>query len=188
MQNLGIIIIDEEHDSSYKAESTPKYDSKEVARYMAKNMNIPLVLGSATPDLASYYRAKREEIVLLQLTKRANNASLPNVQIVDLRDELANGNKSMISRKLYQEIERNLENKKQTILFLNRRGFSTFVMCRECGYTAKCKNCNINLTYHANKNRLKCHYCGYEIPALKVCPECGSDQVGKTNKRVIPKC
>ena len=177
VQNLGIIIIDEEHDSSYKAESTPRYDSKEVARYMAKNMNIPLVLGSATPDLASYYRAKKEEIVLLQLTKRANNASLPNVQIVDLRDELANGNKSMISRKLYQEIERNLENKKQTILFLNRRGFSTFVMCRECGYTAKCKNCNINLTYHANKNRLKCHYCGYEIPALKVCPECGSDQI-----------
>lgn len=177
VQNLGIIIIDEEHDSSYKAESTPRYDSKEVARYMAKNMNIPLVLGSATPDLASYYRAKKEEIVLLQLTKRANNASLPNVQIVDLRDELANGNKSMISRKLYQEIERNLENKKQTILFLNRRGFSTFVMCRECGYTAKCKNCNINLTYHANKNRLKCHYCGYETPALKVCPECGSDQI-----------
>lgn len=177
VQNLGIIIIDEEHDSSYKAESTPRYDSKEVARYMAKDMNIPLVLGSATPDLASYYRAKKEEIVLLQLTKRANNASLPNVQIVDLRDELANGNKSMISRKLYQEIERNLENKKQTILFLNRRGFSTFVMCRECGYTAKCKNCNINLTYHVNKNRLKCHYCGYEIPALKVCPECGSDQI-----------
>ena len=177
VQNLGIIIIDEEHDSSYKAESTPRYDSKEVARYMAKDINIPLVLGSATPDLASYYRAKKEEIVLLQLTKRANNASLPNVQIVDLRDELANGNKSMISRKLYQEIERNLENKKQTILFLNRRGFSTFVMCRECGYTAKCKNCNINLTYHVNKNRLKCHYCGYEIPALKVCPECGSDQI-----------
>ena len=177
LEDLGLIIIDEEHDSSYKAESVPRYDAKEVARFLAKENNIPLLLGSATPDISSYYKAQKEEIMLLPLTKRANDASLPTVEIVDLREELANGNKSMFSRKLYDEISKNLQNKKQTILFLNRRGFSTFVMCRECGYTAKCKNCNINLTYHASKGKLKCHYCGYETEILKKCPECGSNQI-----------
>ena len=177
VDNLGIIIIDEEHDSSYKAENSPRYDAREVARKIAKDKNIPLVLGSATPDLESYYKAKNEEIMLLKLTKRANDASLPEVTVVDLREELAQGNKSMISRKLYDAIYENISQKKQTILFLNRRGFSTFVICRKCGYTAKCRNCNINLTYHSNKNKLKCHYCGHEIPALTTCPECGSDQI-----------
>ena len=177
VKNLGVIIIDEEHDSSYKAESVSRYDSKEIARYIARENNIPLVLGSATPDLCSYYKAQKEEIMLLELSNRANQSTLPDVQIVDLREELANGNKSMISKKLYNEIQKNLENKKQTILFLNRRGFSTFIICRNCGYTAKCKNCNINLTYHSNKNKLKCHYCGYEMPILKTCPECGSEQI-----------
>ncbi len=177
IENIGMIIIDEEHDSSYKAESVPRYDAKEVARQIARQANIPLVLGSATPDLGSYFRANKEEITLLKLESRANQASLPEVEIVDLREELAQGNKSMISRKLYEAIQHNIQNHKQTILFLNRRGFSTFVMCRECGYTAKCKNCNINLTYHANKHRLKCHYCGYETNILTSCPECGSNQI-----------
>ena len=177
VENIGIIIIDEEHDSSYKAESNPRYDAKEVARQIAKQSNIPLVLGSATPDLGSYYRAKKEEITLLKLSSRANQASLPEVEVVDLREELAHGNKSMISGKLNEAIANNIQNHKQTILFLNRRGFSTFVMCRECGYTAKCKNCNINLTYHVNVNRLKCHYCGYETNVLTTCPECGSSQI-----------
>lgn len=177
VEDIGIIIIDEEHDSSYKAESNPRYDAKEVARKIAEQANIPLVLGSATPDLESYYRAKKEEITLLKLTSRANQASLPEVEVIDLREELAHGNKSMISRKLNEAIANNIQNRKQTILFLNRRGFSTFVMCRECGYTAKCKNCNINLTYHANVNRLKCHYCGYETGVLTTCPECGSSQI-----------
>ena len=176
-KDIGIIIIDEEHDSSYKAESNPRYDAKEVARRIAKQANIPLVLGSATPDLESYYRAEKEEITLLKLTSRANQASLPEIEVIDLREELAHGNKSMISRKLNEAIANNIQNRKQTILFLNRRGFSTFVMCRECGYTAKCKNCNINLTYHANVNRLKCHYCGYETSVLTTCPECGSSQI-----------
>ena len=154
VENLGIIIIDEEHDSSYKAGQTPRYAAKEVARKIAQNANIPLVLGSATPDMESYYRAKNEEITLLKLNKRANHASLPEVEIVDLREELASGNKSMISQKLYDAISENIIKKKQTILFLNRRGFSTFVMCRECGYTAKCKNCNINLTYHAHAGKI----------------------------------
>ena len=177
VQNLGIIIIDEEHDSSYKAENTPRYDAKEVARKIAKEENIPLVLGSATPCLESYYRAQKEEIVHLKLTKRANDCVLPEVEVVDLREELAHGNKSMISKRLYDLIEQNLNNKEQIILFLNRRGFSTFVMCRECGYTAKCKNCDISLTYHSSKNKLKCHYCGYETPILKKCPECQSSQI-----------
>ena len=177
ISDLGIIIIDEEHDGSYKSETTPRYHTKEVARYLAKENNIPLVLGSATPDLDSYYRTQKEETTLLELNKRANNASLPNVEIVDLRQELQEGNKTMISGKLHKAIKENLENKKQTILFLNRRGFSTFVMCRDCGNTIKCKNCDITLTYHASTKKLKCHYCGYEIPMVKECPECHSKNI-----------
>ena len=176
-QNLGIIIIDEEHDSSYKSEMTPKYDAKEVAKKIAQDCNIPLILGSATPDIDTYYKAANEEIMLLELHARANNTQMPKVEIVDLREELANGNKTMISEKLYNAIQTNIENKHQTILFLNRRGFSTFIMCRNCGYTATCKNCNIHLTYHANQNKLKCHYCGYEEKNPSVCPECGSTQI-----------
>lgn len=177
VKNLGIIIIDEEHDSSYKSEMTPRYNAKEIAEVLAKKNRIPLILGSATPDINTYYKAINNEIVLLELTKRANKASLPNVEIVDLREELANGNRSMISTKLFSEIEKNLKDKKQTILFLNRRGFSTFIMCRNCGYTAKCKNCNVTLTYHYRENKLKCHYCGYETNAIKICPECKSTNI-----------
>lgn len=150
IQNLGLIIMDEEHDQSYKSETTPKYHAREIARYLAKENSISLVLGSATPDLETFYKTQTGEIKLLELSKRANNAKLPNVEIVDLRNELEQGNKTMISGKLYKAIKENLQNNKQTILFLNRRGFSTFVMCRECGHTIKCKNCDITLTYHAN--------------------------------------
>ncbi len=175
--NLGIIIIDEEHDSSYKSEMPPRYNAKEVATQIAKYNNIPLLLGSATPDIVTFYKAQNEDIELLKLSKRANNSSLPNVQVVDLKQELANGNRTMISVKLYKLIQENLKNKKQTILFLNRRGFSTFVMCRDCGYVAKCKNCNISLTYHKKEEKLKCHYCGYEEEIHKICPECGSKKI-----------
>jgi primosomal protein N' len=177
IENLGIIIIDEEHDSSYKSESSPKYNAKEVAKIIAKNSKCPLVLGSATPDINTYYNAKNGEIELLELTKRANNSNLPNVEVVDLKLELANGNRSMLSNSLYDSIKNNLEQKMQTILFLNRRGYSTFIMCRECGYTVKCKNCNISLTYHRPENKLKCHYCGYEENVVSVCPECGSKKI-----------
>lgn len=176
-QNLGIIIIDEEHDSSYKSEASPKYNAKEVAKKIAVKDNIPLVLGSATPDLTTFYNANNRKISLLRLTKRANNSNLPKVEIVDLKQELVNGNRSMLSFDLYQEIEKNLKDKLQTILFLNRRGYSTFIMCRNCGYTVKCKNCNISMTYHSYENKLKCHYCGYEEKLLKTCPECGSDKI-----------
>ena len=181
LQNIGIIIIDEEHDSSYKSESTPKYNAKEIAELIAKVSNCPLVLGSATPDLSTFYRTQEEEtqnkIELLKLTKRANNSNLPEVEIIDLKQELANGNRSMLSMDLYSAIEDNLKNKLQTILFLNRRGYSTFIMCRDCGYTVKCPYCNISLTYHKYGNTLKCHYCGHEEKVVNVCPECGSDKI-----------
>ena len=176
-ENIGIIIIDEEHDSSYKSEAVPKYDAKEIAKKIAKENNCPLVLGSATPDIVTYYKASSEKITMLELMKRANNSKLPEVEIVDLKMELANGNRSMLSVDLYNAIKKNLKEKRQTILFLNRRGYSTFIMCRECGYTVKCKNCDISLTYHKTENKLKCHYCGYEENLVTICPECQSTKI-----------
>ncbi len=175
--DLGLIIIDEEHDESYQSEMTPRYDAREVAEYISEKKHIPLLLGSATPDMNTFYKAKEGDYQLLTLSKRANNSKLPTVEIVDLREELANGNKSMISKKLYEEIRKNIDNKKQTILYLNRRGFSTFVMCRDCGYTVKCKRCNITLTYHKYTHKLKCHYCGYEQNEVTECPECKSKNI-----------
>ena len=175
--NLGLIIIDEEHDSSYKSESAPRYSAKEVATYIAQKKNIPLILGSATPDLNTFYKSENKEITKLTLTKRANNSNLPDVKIVDLKQELAVGNRSMISNLLYEEIEKNLKEKRQTILFLNRRGYSTFIMCRDCGYTLKCPNCNISLTYHRNQNILKCHYCGHIEKPVTICPNCNSTKI-----------
>ncbi len=177
VESLGIIIIDEEHDMSYKSDTTPRYNAKDLAKYIAEKNNCPLVLGSATPEITTMYNAKQNEINLYTLTKRANNSKLANVEIIDLRNELAIGNRSMISFKLQDKIKDNLSKKNQTILFLNRRGYSTFIMCRDCGYVAKCKNCNISLTYHMSENKLKCHYCGYEEKVIKECPECNSKKV-----------
>ena len=130
VKNLGIIIIDEEHDTSYKSDMTPKYNAKEIALYLAKISNVPLVLGSATPSIDTYYKLQKTK-ELITLNNRANNSKLPNVEVIDMKKELAMGNKSMLSIKLHEMIETNLKNKKQTILFLNRRGYSTFVMCRD---------------------------------------------------------
>ena len=197
-EDLGIVIIDEEHDSSYKSESSPRYNAKEVAEKICKSNNIPLLLGSATPDINTFYRTIpkdkniknnsidvwenrklniEQSITLLTLTKRANNSALPEVKVIDLKQELATGNKSMLSYELFQLIKDNLKNKRQTILFLNRRGYSTFIMCRECGYTIKCPNCNISLTYHIFQNKLKCHYCGHEENPVQICPKCKSDKI-----------
>ena len=176
-KDLGLVIIDEEHDESYMSEMTPRYDARDVARFICSRNNIPLILGSATPDLKSYYRTEKEEATLLTLNKRANNSNLPEVKIVDLKEELKNGNNKMLSYALKKEIEHNLVDKKQTILFLNRRGFSTFLMCKDCGYTFKCNRCNITLTYHKFENRLKCHYCGHEEKVTTTCPECESDNI-----------
>ena len=183
IENIGIIIIDEEHDSSYKSETNPRYNAKEIAKVLAKENQAPLVLGSATPDMTTFYHATNEDefgntkIKLLTLTKRANQSSLPKVEIIDLKQELANGNRSMLSMELYNCIEENLKQKRQTILFLNRRGYSTFIMCRNCGYTVKCPNCNISMTYHSYERKLKCHYCGHEENVVTVCPECHSDKI-----------
>lgn len=177
IKELGIIIIDEEHDSSYQSESTPQYDALEIARKIANEENIKLVLGSATPDTRTYKDAVEGKIALIELTKRANNAKLPEVEIVDLRDELSNGNHNMISEKLKNEIQRNLENKNQTILFLNRRGFSNFIMCKTCGNVIKCRRCDISMTYHKDEHKLKCHYCGLEEHVPNKCPNCGSKEL-----------
>ena len=176
VQDLGIIIIDEEHDTSYKSDMTPKYNAKEIAYYLAKQNKIPLVLGSATPNVETYYKMQNSN-GLITLKNRANNSKLPKVEVIDMKKELAFGNKSMLSLKLHEMIEQNIKNKKQTILFLNRRGYSTFVMCRDCGYTATCNKCNITLTYHRKENKLKCHYCGYERPNFTECPECKSHNI-----------
>ena len=177
VNNLGIIIIDEEHDMSYKSEMQPRYNAKEIAKYLCKENNIPLVLGSVTPDLNTFFKTENKKTKILRLSQRANKATLPEIKVIDLREELAIGNRSMISVLLHDEIEKNLKDKRQTILFLNRRGYSTFVMCRNCGYTVKCKNCNITMTYHLEDNKLKCHYCGYEEKNIVTCPECGSKKV-----------
>lgn len=176
-QNLGLIVIDEEHDESYQSEASPRYDSIEVAEYLCNQFNIPLVLGSATPSMREFYKAKMGKINLLTLSQRANNSTLPKVEIVDLRDELANGNKTMISYKLQEEIKKNIETKKQTILYFNRRGFSSFLMCQDCGHTFKCDRCDITLTYHKVENKLKCHYCGEEYQIPRECPQCGSKNI-----------
>lgn len=177
IKELGIIIIDEEHDSSYQSESAPQYDALEIARKIADEENIKLVLGSATPDTRTYKNALEGKITLIELTKRANNARLPEVEIVDLRDELANGNHNMISTKLKNEIQKNIESKNQTILFLNRRGFSNFIMCKTCGNVIKCKRCDISMTYHKDEHKLKCHYCGLEEQVPNKCPNCGSKEL-----------
>lgn len=176
-ENIGIIIIDEEHEQTYKSEMLPRYNAKEVAAFRAKQNDAVLLLASATPDVGSYYRAGRGEYKLLEMTKRANAGAMPEVRVVDMREELENGNKSIFSDMLKEEIKKNLENKEQTILFLNRRGFSTFVSCRSCGYVAKCPSCNISLTYHKFSDTLRCHYCGHVQKNYAKCPVCGSKYI-----------
>ena len=177
LKDIGTIIIDEEHEQSYKSEMSPRYETHEVAEFRAKQYDALLLCASATPLVTSYYKAKNGETELLTMEHRFNNNKIPEVEVVDLRQELENGNKSIFSERLAAAIYENLENKKQTILFLNRRGYSTFVSCRSCGYVAECPNCNISLTYHKFSDTLKCHYCGHTVSNYKVCPECGSKYI-----------
>ncbi|MBS4189171.1 primosomal protein N' [Bacillus sp. FJAT-49705] len=176
-QNLGIIIIDEEHETSYKQEENPKYHARDVAIQRSIKHNCPVVLGSATPSLDSYARAQKGVYKLLAMPKRMNNQSLPAVEIIDMREELRDGNRSMFSRTLLEKIKDRLEKKEQIVLFLNKRGHSSFVMCRDCGYVVNCHNCDISLTYHRFNQLMKCHYCGYEAAAPKHCPECNSEHI-----------
>ena len=175
--SLGVIIIDEFHEGAYKSEMNPKFSAIEVGKYMALKRNITLVLGSATPSVEEYYRAKENEYELITIKERANKKPLPKIELIDMKNELSLGNKSIFSYKLQSEIEEALNKNNQVILFLNRRGYGNFVSCRKCGYVFSCKNCDISLTYHKYKNIGTCHYCGYEENIPKTCPECGSDYV-----------
>lgn len=174
--NLKAIIIDEEHESSYKSEKTPRYQTVDVANYLADVTGAALVLGSATPSLESYYRAKKGEYKLLKLNERAGDAVSSKCEIVDLREELKSGNRSIISRRLYELMEKNLKENKQTMLFLNRRGLMGAVSCRECGEVVKCPHCDVSLSLHRD-NRLYCHYCGFSTKNYSSCPKCGSKYI-----------
>lgn len=176
-ENLGIIIIDEEHETSYKQEDYPKYHAREVAKYRGRAHQCPVVLGSATPTLESYARASKGVYKLLELTDRVNEQDLPNIEIVDMRTELEKGNRSMFSESLTEKIQDRLDKNEQIVLLLNRRGYSSFVMCRECGETIQCEHCDISMTYHQRQHKLKCHYCNAERRMPKTCPNCESDAI-----------
>ncbi len=171
--DIGLIVIDEEHESSYKSENTPKYHARETALEVARLHGASVVLGSATPSLESYYRALHGEYKLFQLKERLTGGTLPRVYVADLRNELKEGNRSIFSVKLQELLRDRLEKGEQSMLFLNRRGYSGFLSCRSCGYVVKCPHCDVSLSEHAG-GRLICHYCGYEIPKMKQCPQCGS--------------
>lgn len=177
LDNIGIIIIDEEHETSYKSEMQPRYNTAEVARFRAKGSGCVLLLASATPRIESYYGALNGERELLEIKERISSQGMPEVEIVDMKEELSGGNRSVLSKRLQAEISENLARGEQTILLLNRRGFSTFVSCRSCGYVAECPNCSISLTYHKYGDKLRCHYCGYTIDNHKTCPSCGSKYI-----------
>ncbi|MGP4040350.1 primosomal protein N' [Gracilibacillus sp. D59] len=176
-ENIGIIIIDEEHETSYKQDEQPRYHAREVAKKRGAYHHCPVVLGSATPMLESYARAKKGVYHLLEMPDRMNEGTMPPVDIVDMRDELYAGNRTMFSRKLLDAIKEKIDLNEQVVLFLNRRGYSTFVMCRECGDVMKCPNCDIALTFHKSSHQLKCHYCDYQIPMVKECVTCGSKTI-----------
>ncbi|WP_106497673.1 primosomal protein N' [Lentibacillus sp. Marseille-P4043] len=176
-ENIGIIIIDEEHENSYKQEDQPRYHARDVAIYRGEVHQCPVILGSATPTLESYARAQKGVYQLATLTKRTNDKGMPEVQIVDMRNELHAGNRTMFSRRLKEKMENCIAKNEQVVLLLNRRGYSTFVMCRDCGHVKECPHCDIALTFHKNSNQLKCHYCSYEEPMPMICPECNSDLI-----------
>lgn len=177
LQNVGIIIIDEEHDGSYISESNPRYNTIEIAKFRSTQNNCPLVLGSATPSLDSYSKVMSGEYKLFELPIRANGKPMPEIQIVDMLNEIRNGNTNMFSRSLLVNLEECVKEKNQAMIFINRRGFSSFMMCRECGYVAKCTDCDVSLVYHKAENKLKCHYCGKRFHVLDVCPQCGSKSI-----------
>lgn len=174
--NLGLIIIDEEHENTYKSEQNPKYQTKEVAEFISEQTKCKVVLGSATPTIESYYRALTGEMKLLELNSRVDGKEMPPMEIVDMRQELKSGNISLFSRQLYKAIDDRLKKGEQIILFLNRRGFSSFVSCRSCGYVFKCEECDISMTYHKS-GLLVCHYCGKTKRTPDKCPKCHSKYV-----------
>ena len=177
LHNLGLIIMDEEQESTYKSERTPKYNTKDVANFRCKYNKALFLMTSATPSLETYSNALNNKYVLCELTQRFGDAKLPQVITVDMKQEMKNGNKSPISAKLKELIEDTLDNNKQVILLINRRGYNTFIACNDCGHVITCPNCSISLTYHSANNRLVCHYCGYTKKLDNVCPECKGDNI-----------
>lgn len=179
---LGLIVMDEEHESSYKSENVPKYHARETALQRASMCQASVILGSATPSINSYYQAQQGNYRLWKLTRRAKEARLPEVELVDLREELRRGNRSRFSYRLQELIAERLQKGQQTMIFMNRRGYSSFVSCRSCGEAVNCPHCQVSLTYHdhnSSQPRLVCHYCGYTEPFVKKCKGCGSTMIGR---------
>lgn len=177
IENVGIIVIDEEHDGSYNSETNPRYTSKDIALFRRRYNNAKLVFGSATPSIGTYLEAMEGRYDLVEMKRRVNGKELPEVSIVDLREEVKSGNPSPFSRELKAEIQKTLDEGNQAIIFLNRRGYSQKVICRECGYVAKCTDCDVSLKYHKYENVLKCHYCGKTFTMLSGCPSCGGTNI-----------
>ncbi len=177
LENLGIIIIDEEHEQSYVSESNPRYDTHMIAEFRRKYNDCALVLGSATPSIDSYAKALDGEYQLVEMPVRVNGMEMPKIMVVDMLLEMRQGNNQIFSIPLYYELKNVIEQKKQAMIFINRRGFSSFQRCRQCGYVAKCSDCDVSLVYHVYENKLKCHYCGKRYHALDVCPSCGSTDI-----------
>ena len=176
-EHLGLIVMDEEHEATYKSEQVPRYHARETAIYRAKLEGASVVLGSATPSLEAYYRCRKGEYVLLELKSRVREGNLPHVWIADMREELKKGNRSIFSDQLRELIQDRLEKKQQTMLFINRRGYAGFISCRSCGHVVKCPHCDVSLSVHRG-GRMVCHYCGYEEKAVTACPVCGSVHIG----------
>lgn len=177
LENIGLIIVDEEHEQSYIADNTPRYDARELARLRCEREGAVLLLASATPSMRSFAMAGRGDLTLLEMLRRVNNRPMPQVHIVDMREELKAGNRSVFSGALLGGLKSCLDAGKQAILFVNRRGYSTFVSCRSCGYVVTCPQCDVSMTYHSSERVLRCHYCGQEAPVPSVCPECASPYI-----------
>lgn len=176
IRNLGVIVIDEEHEDSYISSTSPKYETTEVAIKMAHILNGKVILGSATPSISTYYMAMKGQIEKIDLKRRVNN-QMPDVKVIDMSNELDKGNNTIISEELYESIKTSLSKKEQVILFLNKRGYSGFVSCKKCGHVEHCERCDVSMTYHVKGNMLKCHYCGRTKKMLFICPKCGSDKI-----------
>ena len=177
LEHIGIIIIDEEHEFTYKSENTPRYHAIEVAKARAAHHKCLVLMGSATPSVENYWLAQQGKISLVELTSRHNHMPLPDVIISDMRGKVKNGNISTIGPDLAREISANLEKREKTILFLNKRGASRKLQCVDCGHIPECKNCSVPLVYHSKNNRLLCHHCGYSEPSYDICPNCGSARI-----------
>ncbi len=177
IDNIGIIIIDEEHETSYISESNPRYNTFDIAKFRSQYNHCSLLLASATPDISSYLKAQNGEYKLLTLPKRVNDRPMPKIQIVDMLSEIRNGNTGMFSSALLYELDKCIKEKHQAMLFINRRGYSSFMRCTNCGYVPKCTDCDVTLVYHRAENKLKCHYCGKRFKALTVCPNCKSTAI-----------